>query len=245
MMFNLAEWIKAHIILVTAVVVVITYLYMFIKSKNDYFKIRNIPYISFLSCVGDTVTGMRRKLHMVDMFQKYYNTFPNSYYLGFYSWGNKVIMIKDLEVITRVLIKDFDHFVDRTVVEMKTESFMNKMLSTLSGHQWKNVRSAVSPTFTSKKIKIMSELVMNTMKSLNVLLRKKATNQEEIDVKDLFTMTATDAIAASIFGLDCKCLDTWKSSPPESLSILFMISRTSISVGLCPALLMAACNHHE
>ena len=207
-MFNPVEWIGDHMILVTGIVVVLSYLYTFVKSKDDYFKNRNIPYIPFAQCVKDTFARLSRKRQMGSQLIKYYNGFPSRSFVGLYARGVRAIMIKDLDVIRRVLIKDFDHFVDRSAIDVsKIEPMASKMLTSLTGHQWKNVRSAVSPTFTSKKIKIMSELVVNTVKSLNVLLRKKADNEEEIDIQDLFTNTATDAIAASIFGLDCKCLE--------------------------------------
>ena len=197
------------LLLITAVVVFITYIVTAMKRKNDYFKKHNIPHIPWdWKRVKNTYKALSLKRHMLDVVLDYYSTHPGSRYVAFDSYGMNIFMVKDLDMANKILIKDFDHFIDRNSVDAnKTDKVMSNMLTSLTGHQWKNVRSAVSPTFTSKKIKIMSELVSNTTKSLNLLLRKKAEDKEEVDVKDLFTMTATDAIAASIFGLDIKCLE--------------------------------------
>ena len=44
---------------------------------------------------------------------------------------------------------------------------------------------------------------------------------------------------------ECTIIPTWKSKHPVSSSILLIMSRTSISVGFCPARRIAALNNKE
>ncbi len=83
--------------------------------------------------------------------------------------GNKyllfrpILVLHDVELIKSVLVKDFDHFTDRRAFEMDTNSLGTKILSnmmtSLKGEQWKQVRSAMSPAFTSGKLKAMAPLI--------------------------------------------------------------------------------------
>lgn len=69
------------------------------------------------------------------------------------------LVVNDLDLIKHVLIRDFDHFIDRREFQVNNDSEVNKyfahMLNNLKGEEWKRVRSALSPVFTSGKLKGM------------------------------------------------------------------------------------------
>merc|ERR1712071_566909 len=60
--------------------------------------------------------------------------------------------INDTELIKSVFIKDFDHFINRRKMGFDGKVF-RYLLTALEDQPWKDVRSAITPTFTSGKIK--------------------------------------------------------------------------------------------
>jgi len=69
-------------------------------------------------------------------------------------------------MIKEILVKKFDNFVDRSnsafYKEMpphKVDLVWRKQMTSLSGEEWKEVRSTFSPIFTSGKLKSMMSIV--------------------------------------------------------------------------------------
>ena len=83
--------------------------------------------------------------------------------MGFISFGTPNLIVNDLELIKRIMVKDFDHFVDRRSFEVNEEvlsnKYFNNMLSTMKGDKWKYFRTTLSPIFTSGKLKAMTVML--------------------------------------------------------------------------------------
>ncbi|ODM98728.1 Cytochrome P450 3A24, partial [Orchesella cincta] len=71
---------------------------------------------------------------------------------GVYEGRAPRVYVTDPEMIRRIMVKDFDHFFDRTVPEWGHEIFDN-LLDFLPGERWKTVRSGITPMFTSSRIR--------------------------------------------------------------------------------------------
>ena len=79
---------------------------------------------------------------------------------------DEVLLINDIDIAKRILIKDFDHFVDRTDLGLKFDHskigdriFAN-MFMFQKGDMWKTQRSLMSPVFTTGKLKLMYPLLL-------------------------------------------------------------------------------------
>ncbi len=126
--------------------------------------------------------------------------------------GNKfllfrpILVLHDVELIKSVLVKDFDHFTDRRAFEMDTNSLGTKILSnmmtSLKGEQWKQVRSAMSPAFTSGKLKAMAPLINKVGDELSEFLAEKAESGEDFNGKDTLTMYTLDCLSTCGFGVE-------------------------------------------
>ena len=79
-------------------------------------------------------------------------------HMGYAEVLSDAIVVRDLEIIKNVCIKDFDHFVDRRNMTPDDDPHMSKMLFFTVGEEWKQMRSKMSPTFTTGKIKRMFQL---------------------------------------------------------------------------------------
>ena len=215
----ITQWVNDHVIGITLAIILLSLFKAFMKHRTSYWKLRNIKYApsNLYSQLYNAFSG---KVHFSDGFQKTYQMHSEPY-IGFYEYTNPAIMIKDLDLLNKIMIKDFDHFVNRRTIEIpENDKISRNFLTTIKGTQWKNVRSAVSPTFTSKKIKITSTLILETAKSLAKLLSIKANAGDEFNVKELYTLAATDVIAGSVFGLQSKCLEGNKSFSDQLVKVM-------------------------
>ena len=76
-------------------------------------------------------------------------------------FGSKTLVIRDLEIAKHVLVKDFDHFVDRRSFDLskKANKYFLGMLLIMTGEKWKTMRGILSPVFTSGKLKSMMPVI--------------------------------------------------------------------------------------
>merc|ERR1711911_222281 len=74
-------------------------------------------------------------------------------------------MINDIDIAKKILIKDFDHFVDRTMFGLKfdenveADRIFSQMFMFSKGDDWKSGRTMMSPVFTTGKLKLMYPLL--------------------------------------------------------------------------------------
>ena len=134
--------------------------------------------------------------------------------------GDYCLMINDLDIAKRMLIKDFDHFVDRTDFGLKynekeeTDTIFRNMFSLQKGDSWKVHRSIMSPVFTTGKLKLMYPLLLKTSQQLSKFVESNSRAGMEIDSKETFFKFALDGIATAGFGIE---LDSF--ADPDSVFV--------------------------
>ncbi|CAG5032383.1 unnamed protein product [Parnassius apollo] len=127
-------------------------------------------------------------------------------FVGRYEFLRPVVMIRDIELIKKICVKDIDHFLDhRVFLDVKVDPFFGRNIFSLKGQEWKDMRSTLSPAFTSSKIRsmvtFMNEVGEQMLKSLKMKLQNTETGFIDVDCRDLTTRYANDVIASCAFGL--------------------------------------------
>lgn len=139
-----------------------------------------------------------------------YKHFPDQKVIGFYDIAGKPnYMIRDPELIKRIAIKDFDHFMNhKFFVDPKTDSLFGRSLFMMRDHRWKSMRSTLSPAFTGSKMRLMFSLIGDVSQRFCHRLKAElsAGNAVECDIRLLFGRFANDAIASCAFGLNIDSL---------------------------------------
>ena len=75
------------------------------------------------------------------------------FYIGRNFQGRSPLLnISDLEMIKQITIKDFSKFTNRRVWFDEDNEMTSNLLG-ITGDHWKHVRSTLTPTFTSGKLK--------------------------------------------------------------------------------------------
>lgn len=96
-------------------------------------------------------------------------------------------------------MKQFENFTDMVDFDFSE----NKQTIDLSrGEKWRALRKALSPTFTSGKLKAMLDLIESSVKNLINQLDKEVKVDPEINLKKVFQAFTLDTIASCAFGVE-------------------------------------------
>jgi len=76
----------------------------------------------------------------------------------------------------------------------------------LRGTKWRIVRSKLTPTFTSGKMKMMFSLITECAEHLQQYLDKPARNGGVLEMKDVMARFTTDVIGSCAFGVNCNSI---------------------------------------
>ena len=111
-------------------------------------------------------------------------------------------MIGDPKLYKLILIKDFNVFHNRKSYRKVADEIIRKNLFDAEGEFWKRIRTIVSPTFTSGKIKKMYSLIDDCLKHCFDNLESHVVHGKDVIVKHVYGCLTMDVIAKSAFGTD-------------------------------------------
>lgn len=150
--------------------------------------------------------------------------------------------MKDPSLIKQVLIKDFENFVNRERNENNLigDKYLGRSVLMLRDQKWKDMRTMLSPIYTSSKIKYMYELLTECTESF---LRfhedkaKSAGDKIEIETHDFFARITADGIATTALGFKGDCVENENSKIfeiAEEMEVDFTNPKTTMLLGLFP-----------
>ncbi|XP_060083510.1 cytochrome P450 3A24-like isoform X2 [Ylistrum balloti] len=132
-----------------------------------------------------------------DMYRKYGKVF------GMYETYIPVLYIADPVLLKDILVKDFKNFVNRRNTFAKfTSPALRKMLTQIEDDHWRFVRNIITPTFSGKKLRLMTPLINRAADTFMENIEKKIKEDEDIDMKKFIGGFTMDVIATTAFGLD-------------------------------------------
>lgn len=156
----------------------------------------------FYGDLRDVLTG---KASLGETFKDFYNIFKSKgvKFGGVYWAFNPVLVLLDLKLIKQIMVKDFAYFTDRGAYHHEKDP-LTMNLFRMEGEAWKTLRSKLSPTFTSSRMKTMFETVYEKAE----MLREVVNGHQEavINVTDICGRYTTDVIGSCAFGVECDSL---------------------------------------
>ncbi|XP_063915545.1 cytochrome P450 9e2-like [Zophobas morio] len=192
--------------IVAAVAAVSLWYWLFIRP-HKYWLERGVKPVTSGFLMGDTLRAFLRQQSLADMVEMVYKTSPNTRYAGSYQFFQPILLIKDPDLIKQITVKDFDHFLDhRNVFPEDSEPIFSKNLFALSGKKWRDMRSTLSPAFTSSKMKYMFTLISQSGEQFVNYFLKKDENFITVEMKGTLTRFTNDVIANTAFGVECDSL---------------------------------------
>jgi cytochrome P450 family 6 len=186
--------------------IALTAICVYFRASFSYWKKRGVPTLKPKPPFGDLNDAIFRGKSVQQVVTEFYKDFDGQKFGGIYSFAIPSLLLRDLEIIKDVLVKDFDKFHSRGVLISEEKEPLQGHLFALSGSKWRNLRVKLSPTFTTGKIKMMFGTLVDCGKELQLCLEPLASKGETIEVKDILARYTTDIIASCAFGIQCNCL---------------------------------------
>ncbi|ESO95501.1 hypothetical protein LOTGIDRAFT_160658 [Lottia gigantea] len=111
------------------------------------------------------------------------------------------LLISDAEMIKQIFVEDFSKFVNRNRF-VPSVNMMKKAVSNVENEEWKYMRSIITPTFSSAKMREMCSSINLCCDRLVKKLASKIDPDKAIKLDELCQSYTMDVIAATSFGLD-------------------------------------------
>jgi len=189
---------------------VLMYVYYEITKQFGFFKDRGIPYAKPSFPFGSPAYWKLllgkisfTEAEKVDLAQ---GTLSKEKVVGAFALGQPTFIINDEELAKKVMIKDFEYFMDRRKLE-GGDKISKVFMTNLSGAEWKQMRSLMSGVFTSGKLKLMFPHLYNVGKNFEAYASKVAENGIEVDMKEASGKMTLDSIATAGFGIETNSFD--------------------------------------
>nr|QEL53083.1 cytochrome P450 CYP9A101 [Mythimna separata] len=193
------------ILILVWVAVLIAVLVLYFQQIYSRFSRYGVKHITPVPLFGNMARLIFRLEHFTDNMGNLYRSFPEEKFVGRFEFLNEMVMIRDVELIKRIGVKDFEHFLDHRSLFSSSDTFFNRNLFSLKGQEWKDMRSTLSPAFTSSKMRLMVPFMVEVGDQMMISLRQKIKNSKsgyiDLECKDLTTRYANDVIASCAFGL--------------------------------------------
>ncbi|XP_032682944.1 cytochrome P450 9e2-like [Odontomachus brunneus] len=198
--------------------------YFFLKDMN-LFKKHNIPHIRPLPLVGNMGALFLRTKSVAAFLKDQYDVHPEAKYTGMYDLTMPVVILHDPELIKSIAVKNFEMFPNhRSFLNDEQDPLFSSNLFSLVDDKWRAMRTMLSPSFTSSKMKGMFKLMSDCAIDFGKFVAELPPEQKVMDIKDIFTRYTNDVIATCAFGVN---VDSMRN--PKNL--FYMYGREATTFG--------------
>uniref|UniRef100_A0A3Q3JAZ9 Cytochrome P450 3A n=1 Tax=Monopterus albus TaxID=43700 RepID=A0A3Q3JAZ9_MONAL len=196
--FSIATW--------TLVAIVITAIAIYGYAPYGFFKKIGIPGPRPLPFIG-TFLEYRQGINNFDTkcYQKYGKVW------GLYDGRMPLLAVMDTAMIRAILVKEcYSVFTNRRDTGLNGPLY--DAISVVKDEEWKRIRSILSPSFTSGRLKEMYMIMLQHSSNLIKNLYKKVEADEVIEVKEVFGPYSMDVVTSTAFSVDIDSIN--KPSDP-------------------------------
>uniref|UniRef100_A0A1Q3FK99 Putative cytochrome p450 6a1 n=1 Tax=Culex tarsalis TaxID=7177 RepID=A0A1Q3FK99_CULTA len=190
-----------------AIVFIVLVTLIFIKHRYGFWRRRGVSYLQPEFPFGN-FKEMGKTIHPAHLTQQIYTQFKGrSPYVGLYIFLNPVLLITDLSLIKRILIKDFNYFPNRGVYFNERDDPLSAHLFSLEGRKWRDLRAKISPTFSSGRIRMTFPAVLEVAQRFCAYLEHSYVGKDSAEIRDAMARFTTDVIGSCAFGIECNSFE--------------------------------------
>ncbi|KAH8401423.1 hypothetical protein KR009_005357 [Drosophila setifemur] len=194
------------------VVAALVAVYLWFQRNHTYWQRKGIPFIPPTPIIGNTKAAFKLENSFGMHLSEIYNDprVQGEAVVGIYAVNKPALVIRDLELIKSVLIKDFNRFHNRYgQCDPHRDPLGYNNLFFVRDTHWKDIRNKLTPVFTSGKLKQMYTLMQEIGCDLEAALHRhgeKSSGKFITEIKEICAQFSTDSIATIAFGIRANSL---------------------------------------
>ncbi|XP_058498464.1 cytochrome P450 3A40-like [Solea solea] len=149
-----------------------------------------------------TFLGYTKGVQYYDMenFQKYGRMW------GLYDGRMPLLAVMDTSMIKTILVKEcYSVFTNRR--DLGLNGPLRDAVSITEDEKWKRIRSVLSPSFTSGRLKEMYTIMLKHSDNMMRSLHKTVDSDDVIEVKEVFGPYSMDVVTSTAFSVDIDSID--------------------------------------
>lgn len=182
---------------------ILSILIVYTWMKLTYWKRRGVPYATPIM-FDEKTRGIGKNLSTGAFLKELYDRFKGqSPAAGLIIFTSPSLLITDLDLVKNILIKDFNNFPNRNGYYNEADDPLSAHLVNLEGEQWRSLRTKLTPTFTSGKLKFMFPTIIDITDNLISTMASEINKSESVEIKELLSRYTVDVIGTVAFGLEC------------------------------------------
>ncbi|KAK8764669.1 hypothetical protein V5799_032723 [Amblyomma americanum] len=170
-------------------------LYAYAARNRNFWKNQDVVHEKFSLIVGPARRLLFEPICLSD--QARYRKMGRLF--GIYEGGKPCLVVAEPDLVKQVLVKDFQLLPNRTLTSTGDAIFDNMMALTRI-ETWRRIRPAVSPAFSTGKLRKMNTLIQECARVTCEHLKVAAEKEDDVDVKQFYGHYSLDVIASCAFG---------------------------------------------
>lgn len=226
------------------IVLVFLAIYLWFRNRYNYWNKIGFPSVPGTFPFGSS-PNVGTKEHTSDFLIREYDKMKDKEVaFGIYTMAKPNLIPTDPELIKDILVTRFDIFHERGLSSDPNVDPLSQHLMFKNGQEWKELRSKLSPTFTSANmISKLPKLIQKADRMVE-FLQPLAENDEPLEMTEFFSCFTIEMIMDVLFGVETRCFGDPKnefrritkvmseSSPMRNLKFAMLMSFERLSAFL-------------
>lgn len=175
----------------------------YLWRKLTYWKGRGVPYATPIMFSKET-RGFGKSIPLGIFHKTLYDQLKGKGPAGGITiFTNPIMMILDLDLIKNIMVKDFNVFPNRKAYFNEKDDPLTAHLVNLEDDEWRSLRTKLTPTFSSGKLKMMLPTIIKVTENLITKLGDAVAIGKSVEIKEFLSRFTVDTIGSTAFGIEC------------------------------------------
>ncbi|XP_050042672.1 cytochrome P450 3A24-like [Dermacentor andersoni] len=169
-------------------------LYLRATRYRNYWRDQNVVHEKFSLFFGQQMKQLFKPFYLVDreLYKKHGRLF------GSFEDGKPVLFVAEPDLLKLILVRDAA--LTHKKVAQFDDPILGNLMVNVDPKQWRKLRSATSPAFTTGKLRKMQAIIDGCAAVTSERLKRAAAASEDIDLKGFYGLYTLDAVASCSFG---------------------------------------------
>lgn len=183
-------------------------IYYLSQRRHNFWKSRGFAQLEPKFIFGNIQPMIKQQMSFGEVLESLYVKSKMHKLVGIYFLYKPALLVNDPILLQHVFIKNFTTFHDRPVnIDLDVDPIQDNLFNT-PGKKWRDLRTKLSPTFTSGKLKGMFSIITDCSNVLDkYLVDNVNTGNNTFEFRDLFARFNTNIISSVAFGIDNDCIN--------------------------------------